>query len=146
MKANNRIAKAVGLLVLSLLFTGILMVGQRYVGFQDDTCPDESYIQSEGICMLSADDQLTDTAISEQEVHVSYISSFLRHSTALRIYESRICAESILAVLFKIAVIPCAIFIISLFALSVDTFLKKVICGFLHWQDGKKRQALLCIE
>ena len=35
---------------------------------------------------------------------------------------------------------------ISLFALSVDTFLKKVICGFLHWQDGKKRQALLCIE
>ena len=53
--------------------------------------------------------------------------------------------DSVMAVLFKIAVIPCVIFLIFHFALIVDAYLKRVICGFLHWQDGKKRQALLSI-
>lgn len=145
MKTDNRMAKAVGLLVLSLLFAGIFMVTQRRVEFRDQADPAGAWIQSEGLSMLSADDQPADAAISEQDLHASSISSFLRHSMSLRIYENRDCVESVLAVLFKIAVIPCVIFLMFHFALIVDLYLKRMICGFLHLQDGKKRQALLGI-
>lgn len=145
MKTDNRMAKAVGLLVLSLLFAGIFMAAQRRGEFQAQAYPFGVWIQSEGLCTLSTDDQITDAAISEQDLHASSISSFLRHSMSLRIYENRDCVESVMAVLFKIAVIPCVIFLIFHFALIVDAYLKRVICGFLHWQDGKKRQALLSI-
>lgn len=139
MKTENRIAKAVGLLVLSLLFAGIFTAGQCHMESQDQACIGETMIQSQGICTLSADDQMSDTAISEQDLHSSSIISFLRHSTRLRVFENKICTESILAVLFKIAFIPCAVFLIFYFARNVDVLLKRIICDFLHWQDGKKR-------
>ena len=91
MKTDNRMAKAVGLLVLSLLFAGIFMAAQRRGEFQAQAYPFGVWIQSEGLCTLSTDDQITDAAISEQDLHASSISSFLRHSMSLRIYENRDC-------------------------------------------------------
>ena len=68
MKTDNRMAKAVGLLVLSLLFAGIFMAAQRRGEFQAQAYPFGVWIQSEGLCTLSTDDQITDAAISEQDL------------------------------------------------------------------------------
>ena len=53
--------------------------------------------------------------------------------------KGKVYFDSILAVLFKIAVIPCVILLMFHFVRDVNTLLWRIVFGFVHEQDGKKR-------
>lgn len=141
MKTDNQMTKVIGFIVLSLLFAGVLLAGSHRVGFQEQTCPGMVWIQSEGICMSDGEEWPADRALVEQNLNWTALSLHLRQNVAARTSESKFNIESFLAVLFKIAVIPCLVFTVFYCTRGVDTFLRKIICDFLHWQDGKKRWA-----
>lgn len=158
-KTEGRTAFGMGLLVLVLFFTGFVMTGFFYTGIRVQTISGMNTaqsgldvhavhtggngadtIQTAGIQMLCAAGHSQDNYISEQRSGGSVLSAFRKQNYAIR--DAKIYTDSFLAVLFKIAVIPCVIFLLNHFARNVNTYLQRINCGFIHWQDGKKRLAL----
>lgn len=158
-RTESRTAFGIGLLVLVLFFTGFVMAGffntgtpvgnglgmhalQVHSGLQAvhtggngaDT------FQQAGTQMLCAAGYSPDHYISGQRSGVSVFSALRKQDSVIR--DAKIYTDSFLAVLFKIAVIPCIFLLLCHFARNVNMYLQRINCGFIHWQDGKKRRPL----
>lgn len=155
-KAENRTAYSVGRLVLVLFFTVFIMNGLYHsvtlieagISMRQGGCSKAGVhagvsadaIQEAGAQVLCAAGHSSDNFISEQRSGISVFSALRKQDSAF--WDARLYIDSFLAVLFKIAVIPCVIFLLCHFAKNVYMFLRRINCGFIHRQDGKKRMAL----
>ena len=139
MKSENKIIIAICLFTVLLFTVSLLVSGHSITSVQhrDRSAPSGAQISR-------ADGHLADSAVSDRGARVSSFSAGREQSPNHWNLKVKVYFDSILAVLFKIAVIPCVILLMFHFVRDVNTLLWRIVFGFVHEQDGKKRTGAFC--
>lgn len=137
-ESKSGITDYICLFVLSILFMSFLLL--RYChALEKASISQDKY--AGGVQILQTDHHLADSAVSEDKAVESSLSLFRKQRESLWDFKARFYIDSFLAVLLKMAVFSCIIFAAFRIDVNADIFLQRVIHGFVHLQDGKKRQA-----
>ena len=139
MKSENKIIIAI------CLFTVLLFTVSLFVSGHSITSVQHRESSAPGGAQISrANGQLADSAVSDRGARASSFSVGREQSPNHWNLKVKVYFDSILAVLFKIAVIPCVILLMFHFVRDVNTLLWRIVFGFVHEQDGKKRTGAFC--
>ena len=137
MKSENKIIIVVCLFTVLLFTVSLLLSGHFTSNVQH-----REHSALGGTQISRAEGRLADSDVSDRGTRSASFTVGREQSSNFWNLKVKIYFNSILAVLFKIAVIPCVIFLLCHFAKNVYMFMRRINCGFIHRQDGKKRMAL----
>ena len=139
MKSENKIIIVVCLFTVLLFTVSLLLSGHFTSNVQHR---EQSALG--GTQISRAEGRLADSDVSDRGTRSASFTVGREQSSNFWNLKVKIYFNSILAVLFKIAVIPCVILWVFHFERNVNTILWRIVFGFLHEQDGKKRTGAFC--
>lgn len=137
-KSENGMAGNICLLILSILFVSFLLAGSCHAYGRSSMSQDK---YAGDVHILCSGHHRTDSAAFLDKAAQSSLSLYRRERENSKGFISEIYMNSFMAVLFKMAVFSCIILRTLPFVVKADIFLQRVIHGFIHLQDGKKRRA-----
>lgn len=136
-KNDNKIMVAVCLFTVLLFSVGLMLTGAM-----SDNQHHNNGSGVAGAELADGNDHPSDADVLERRIRPVSFSAGKEPNENIWNLRAKNYFDSILAVLFKIAVIPCVIFFILHFVRDINTYIQRIVFDFVYGQDGKKRIVL----